>query len=133
MSANFILFCHFLQFGICLVYSNGSVKIHKSEKLKNIKQQGKHELESSKSFLRIDLAEIIYWNRQFGTGMVRSTPVLPNLRLQFFRIFSKKHGFKNSELIFCYGSSFSDIACFEIFGLNLYFKHIIKFWKQNAK
>ena len=38
--------------------------------------------------------------------------------LQFFRIwgssfsdfFSKKHGFKNSELIFCYGSSFSDIA-----------------------
>ena len=40
----------------------------------------------------------------------RSTPVLPNLRLQFFRIFSKKHGFKNSEFIFCYGSSFSHIA-----------------------
>ena len=50
-----------------------------------------------------------------------STQVLPNLRLQFFRIFSKKHGLKNSEFLFCYGSSLSDIVFFKVFGLYFLF------------
>ena len=48
----------------------------------------------------------------FLLGRGGSTPILPNFGLQLFRIFSKLQGFKNSELIFCYGSSFSDIGFF---------------------
>ena len=48
-----------------------------------------------------------------------STPILPNLGLHLFRIFSKSQGFKNSESIFCYGSSFSDRYFIEVFGLIL--------------
>ena len=50
---------------------------------------------------------------EIQTAGTRSTPIFPNLRLQLFRIFSKLQGFKNSEIIFCYGSSFSDIAFFQ--------------------
>ena len=61
--------------------------------------------------------------------------------LQFFRIWGssfsefslKKHGFKNSEFLFCYGSSFSDIALLKFLASIFLFLAHIKFQKQNYK
>ena len=47
----------------------------------------------------------------------RSTPVLPNLRLQFFRIFSKKAGFEKFRIPFLLWFQLFRHSFFEIFGL----------------